>query len=279
MKPDDFEYVSALLRERSGLVLSGDKAYLMESRLLPVARRWGMSSLDELAQAMRFRGDESLLRDVTEAMTTNESSFFRDIRPFEQFEKVVLPRLMGSRAATKRIKIWSAACSSGQEPYSLAIKMKEMGDAFAGWKGEIMATDLSEEILEKAKAGIYSQFEAQRGLPITLLVKYFKQDGDKWQIDESLRAMVQFKKFNLLDNIAQLGNFDVVFCRNVLIYFDQDTKRQVLDKIANQMAPDGVLYLGGAETVIGISDRFAPIPNERGLYGLAGADGKLAEAV
>lgn len=251
----------------------------MESRLLPVARRWGMSSLEELTQAMRFRGDESLLRDVTEAMTTNESSFFRDIRPFEQFEKVVLPRLMESRTGSKRVKIWSAACSSGQEPYSLAMTMKEMSDKFAGWNAEILATDLSEEILEKARTGIYSQFEAQRGLPITLLVKYFKQDGDKWQIDDSLRAMIQFRKFNLLENIAQLGMFDVVFCRNVLIYFNQDTKRDVLDKIANQLAPDGVLYLGGAETVIGISDRFSPIPNERGLYGLASAEGRLAEAV
>ena len=266
MNDADFPLFSTLLKERSGLVLTPDKVYLLESRLLPVARKWKRKSLAELAADLRGRPEPALVRDIIEAMTTNESFFFRDIKPFDQFKGFVLPELLRRRAATRSIRIWSAACSSGQEPYSLAMILSEQRAQLAGWRIEIVATDLSTDVLDKAKAGLYSQFEVQRGLPIQLLIKYFKQQGDRWQIDEAIRAMVQFRQFNLLDEMAPLGRFDVVFCRNVLIYFDQPTKATVLERLGRQMAPDGYLYLGGAETVLGITERLQPVPENRGIY-------------
>ena len=269
MTPQDFQLMSSLVRERSGLVLGEDKAYLLESRLTPITRKNGMKSLEDLIAAVKTKKDETLIADIVEAMTTNESLFFRDGKPFEQLKDLVLPQLLKSREASRRIRIWSAACSSGQEPYSIAILIKEAGAAFANWKIEIVATDLSMAMLKKAQSGVYSQFEVQRGLPITLLVKYFKQDGDRWEIDPALRSMVSYKPFNLLDSPASLGKFDIVLCRNVLIYFDQDTKRQVLERISTVMTPDGTLYLGGAETVLGITDKFLPVAGQRGLYQMA----------
>ncbi len=267
MNTADFELLSQILKERSGLVLSSDKAYLIESRLTPVARKHRWNGLDDLVAAVRKGGDEELLREITEAMTTNESLFFRDQRPFDSLRDVVLPGLLESRTSgQKKIRILSAACSSGQEPYSLAILLKEHAAKLNGWDFEIIATDISDEMLEKARLGIYSQFEVQRGLPITLLVKYFRKDDDKWQLDSGLREMVTFKNFNLLENPQILGRFDIIFCRNVLIYFDQDTKSKVLEGLAGIMAKDGVLFLGGAETVIGVTDQFEPVPNQRGIY-------------
>ncbi|RMD63478.1 MAG: methyltransferase domain-containing protein [Alphaproteobacteria bacterium] len=272
MNVSDFEFIAKLLKDRSGLALTKDKAYLLESRLNPVARKWNFAGIDELIQALRTGKDEKLTVDVVEAMTTNESFFFRDQRPFEQFRTIVLPYLLEHRAAQKSFRVWSAACSSGQEPYTLAMILKEEAAKLAGWRVEILATDLSSEILDKAREGLYSQFEVQRGLPVSLLVKYFKQVGDRWQISDELRSMVQYRPFNLLDNPASLGRFDVIFCRNVLIYFDPPTKAKVLDNIAQQMAPDGFLYLGGAETVIGTTDRFEPMPGQRGIYTLTKAN-------
>jgi chemotaxis protein methyltransferase CheR len=266
LRPDDFDFVARMLKERSGLVIGRDKAYLLESRLMPLARKRGLKSLEDLVTTMRSSRDEGLMRDVTEAMTTNESFFFRDIKPFDQFRDVVLPQMMQLRASKRQIRIWSAACSSGQEAYSLAMMLRENAAKLAGWRIEIVGTDISIEMLEKAKAGLYSQFEVQRGLPIQLLVKYFQKKDESWQIDSALRAMVQFREYNLLHDLRQLGQFDIVFCRNVLIYFDQGTKGRVLDSISRQMPDDGILYLGGAETVLGISDRFRPIPNQRGIY-------------
>jgi chemotaxis protein methyltransferase CheR len=270
MKVEDFDMFSTLLRQRSGLVLTRDKAYLLESRLMPVARKWNMKGLDELAGTIRTRRDEQLLRDVTEAMTTNESSFFRDQKPFDQFRDVVLPAMLQARAARRTIRIWSAACSSGQEAYSLCMLLLEEPARLQGWRIEIVGTDLSGEMVERAKAGVYTQFEVQRGLPIQRLVKHFKQIGDKWQISDRIRSMVQFREFNLLTDLSSLGQFDVVFCRNVLIYFDQPTKTKVLEGISRVLPPDGILYLGGAETVLGITERFRPLENQRGLYVLAG---------
>ncbi len=268
MNVNDFEFIAQMLYQRSGLVITQEKAYLLESRLNPVARKWDFESFDALIAAIRTKKDEKLLVDVTEAMTTNESFFFRDNRPFDQFKDIVLPHLLEARAARKQIRIWSAACSSGQEPYTLAMILKEEAAKLAGWNIEIVATDLSTEILDKAKAGLYSQFEVQRGLPITLLMKYFAQEGEKWQISEEIRKMVSYKPFNLLESPTQLGTFDVVFCRNVLIYFDQETKSKVLARIAGIMPADGFLYLGGAETVLGISDAFEVVPGQRGIYRL-----------
>lgn len=266
MKIDDFEMLSTLLKQRSGLVLTKDKAYLLETRLMPVARKHGMADLDQLCSAVRLRKDAKVISDITEAMTTNESLFFRDTKPFDQFRNVLLPQLMINRAAQKKIRIWSAACSSGQEPYSLAMILKEDQAKLQGWRFEIVATDISEEMLAKARAGIYTQFEVQRGLPIQMLVKYFKQNGDKWHIDAGLRSMIDYRPFNLLEHPRALGQFDVVFCRNVLIYFDQPTKAKVLGNISDVLAKDGVLYLGGAETVLGVTDKFKPVPNLRGMY-------------
>jgi len=273
MRVEDFDMFATLLKQRSGLVLTKDKAYLLESRLMPVARKWNMKGLDELASTVRTRKDEALLRDITEAMTTNESSFFRDQKPFDQFKQIVLPRLLETRAAKRSIRIWSAACSSGQEAYSLAMMLNEDSARLAGWRIEIVGTDISAEMVERSKAGVYTQFEVQRGLPIQMLVKHFKQQGDKWQIAPNLRQMVSFREWNLLGDLGALGQFDVVFCRNVLIYFDQPTKTKVLEAIARQMPPDGVLYLGGAETVLGITDRFKPVDGQRGLYTLSNGPG------
>jgi len=266
MRPEDFEFLSRTVRERSGLQLTQDKSYLLESRLLPVARRFGAKTLDEFVVSVRRQGDPERLNAITEAMTTNETLFFRDAKPFEQFKRVVLPALLEARAATRAIRIWCAASSSGQEPYSLAMMIKEEGAKLAGWRFDILATDLSQEMIERARAGAYSQFEVQRGLPIQLLMKYFRQDDEHWQLDDAIRTMVQYRVFNLLDDPRSLGAFDVVFCRNVLIYFDQPTKARVLERIATLLPRDGVLYLGGAETVLGITDRFEPLPNERGIY-------------
>jgi len=266
MKVEDFDMLCTLLKQRSGLVLTKDKAYLLESRLMPVARKWSLKGLDELAQAVRSRRDEALIRDITEAMTTNESSFFRDQKPFDLFRTTVMPRLMEARAGKNHLRVWSAACSSGQEAYSLAMQLVEEGPKLAGWKIEIVGTDLSTEMVERARSGIYTQFEVQRGLPIQMLVKHFKQNGDKWQLSPQIRQMATFREYNLLSDLKPLGSFDVVFCRNVLIYFDQPTKTKVLEQIARLIPEDGFLFLGGAETVLGITDRFKPMDGQRGLY-------------
>ncbi len=268
INPDDFDFIAKLVYDRSGLVLTPDKSYLLESRLVPVARKHGLKGLDDLARGLRGRSTQ-LIADTVEAMTTNESLFFRDVKPFEQFRKVVLPRLLSdARSAKRSLRIWSAACSSGQEAYSLAMLLCEEGTKLDGWNIEIVGTDLSAQMVERARAGTYSQFEVQRGLPVQMLVKYFRQEGERWQIDARLRAMVKYREFNLLSDLSPLGTFDVIFCRNVLIYFDQATKARVLEQAARRLPPDGVLFLGGAETVLGVTDRFEPVPGERGIYRL-----------
>jgi chemotaxis protein methyltransferase CheR len=268
MTPVEFDFLRQLLKDRSGLVLTGDKQYLVESRLMPIARKAGLSRLGDLVQRLKG-GPEALVVDVVEAMTTNESFFFRDKSPFDLFRDTVMPTLLAARAPQRHIRIWCAAASTGQEPYSLAMCLHEMAERIAGWKIELLATDLSTEVLEKAKAGLYSQFEVQRGLPIGLLVKYFTQVGELWEIAPYIRSMVQFRPLNLLNSFSHLGTFDVVFCRNVLIYFDLDTKVDVLGRIARILQPDGYLLLGAAETVVGLTDAFKPLPDRRGLYAAA----------
>jgi len=263
--PHDYDYLRRLLKERSGLVLSADKQYLVESRLAPVARRAGLTGVAELVGKLR-RADERMVVDVVEAMTTNESFFFRDKIPFEHFRDTIMPALIAARATQRRLRIWCAAASTGQEPYSLAMLLKDMKVKLAGWRIEIVGTDLSVEVLEKAKAGIYSQFEVQRGLPIQMLVKYFAQVGDTWQIAPEIRAMVAYRPLNLLADFSSLGAFDLVFCRNVLIYFDQDLKIDVLNRLARVVDPEGFLVLGAAETVVGLTDAFKLVPEKRGLY-------------
>jgi chemotaxis protein methyltransferase CheR len=266
MTGNDYDFIRKLLKQRSGLMLSAEKQYLVESRLMPVAQRNRIPNLSELARRLRAGNDETLIAEVVEAMTTNETFFFRDRLPFDHFRDFILPALMAARASHKRIRIWCAAASTGQEPYSLAMAMKEMGKALDGSRIEIVATDLSADVLEKARSGIYSQFEVQRGLPIQLLLKYFTQVGELWQIAPEIRAMVQFRPFNLLSDFSRLGLFDLVICRNVLIYFDQPTKSEVLDRLARVVAQDGFLILGAAETTIGLTQGFRSLPDKRGLY-------------
>jgi chemotaxis protein methyltransferase CheR len=268
--PPDYEYLRKLLKDHSGLDLSADKQYLIESRLLPLARKCGVAGISELVQKMKG-GSSSIVAQVVEAMTTNETFFFRDKVPFEHFRDAIMPEMLAARAGRKSLRIWCAAGSTGQEPYSIAMSLKEMGAALAGWRVEIIATDLSTEVLEKSKSGVYSQFEVQRGLPIQLLVKYFKQNGELWQISPELRAMVQHRQLNLLHDFSQLGTFDIIFCRNVLIYFDQDTKINIFGRLAKSMEQDGFLVLGAAETVVGLTDAFKPFPDKRGLYRPSGA--------
>jgi chemotaxis protein methyltransferase CheR len=273
MKQEEFDYLRDMLKARSGLVLGDEKRYLLESRLMPVAREIGLESLSGLVSNLKTDDSDELREKITQAMTINESFFFRDKSPFENFKNIMAPALLASsRAASRNMRIWCAASSTGQEPYSLAILIKEMSSQFAGWNIQIIGTDLSEEVLEKAKSGLYSQFEVQRGLPVQLMVKYFQQTGSMWQIDSSIRSMVTYKHFNLLEDYAPLGMFDVIFCRNVLIYFDAPTKSDMLGRMAKRMRPDGYLVLGAAETVIGISEEFKPLTDARGLYSLqAGA--------
>jgi chemotaxis protein methyltransferase CheR len=265
VNPQDYDFLRKLLKERSGLDLSADKQYLVESRLIPLARKAGMPGIAELVQKMKS-GAETLTSEVVEAMTTNETFFFRDKIPFDHLRETVLPTLLKARANRRSLRIWSAACSTGQEPYSIAMCLKEKAQELAGWRIEIVATDLSQEVLEKAKSGIYSQFEVQRGLPVQLLVKHFTQIGEHWQVSPEIRAMVQHRQLNLLQDFSHLGKFDVIFCRNVLIYFDQDTKTGIFGRLARALEPDGMLLLGAAETVVGISAAFRPHPDRRGLY-------------
>ena len=266
MTPLDYDFLRGALKQRSGLVLSADKQYLVESRLLPVARKAGLANLGALVEALRPGGNVSLMNAVVEAMATNESFFFRDKIPFEHFRTIVMPALLEARRASRTIRIWCAAASTGQEPYSLVMCLKGMEREIAGWRIDILATDLSNEVLEKARAGLYSQFEVQRGLPIQLLIKHFTQVGELWQIAPDIRGMVKFRQLNLLSNFASLGMFDLIFCRNVLIYFDQDTKAAVLESLARVTACDGYLVLGAAETVIGLTDSYKVVGDKHGLY-------------
>lgn len=266
MRLTDFDIYRDLLKERSGLSLTPDKCYLLESRLSPVAKKWGFNGLDTMTIALQGVPDKQMVKDIVEAMTTNETSFFRDQSPFERLKEIVIPYMLKTRMNNRRLRIWCAAASSGQEPYSIAMIFKELEAQFTGWRIEIVASDLSEEILSRARDGLYTQFEVQRGLPIQMLMKYFTQEGDKWRINEQIRRMVTYQPFNLLDSMTMLGQFDFVFCRNVLIYFEEKTKADILERMARQLAPDGYLFLGGAETVIGITESFKPLPNQRGLY-------------
>ena len=266
MTPLDYEYLRKLLKERSGLDLSSDKQYLVESRLIPLARRIGLPGISDLVQKMKAGSAEALTADVVEAMTTNETFFFRDKIPFDHLRETMLPALLQARAGRRPLRIWCAASSTGQEPYSIAMCLKEFGAALSGWRIEILATDLSQGVLEKSKSGLFSQFEVQRGLPIQLLVKYFTQVGELWQVNADIRAMVQHRQLNLLQDFAHLGTFDVIFCRNVLIYFDQDTKTGIFERLAKMVEPDGFMVLGAAESVVGISDAFKPHADRRGLY-------------
>jgi len=243
MTPESFQFLTGLVKARSGIVLNTDKAYMLDTRLAPILKRERLVSLDALAGRLRNAPSLPLATEVVEALTTNESSFFRDGKPFEHLRQI-LPKLAASRPAGQSLRIWSAAASTGQEAYSVAMIVNEMAPALGGRRVEILGTDLSRDVLARAQEGLFSQFEVQRGLPVQLLVEYFKPDSGRWRISDGLRAMVRWQCFNLLENPAILGRFDIIFCRNVLIYFDSATKTQVLANIANQLQSDGYVYLG-----------------------------------
>ncbi len=279
MTPREFEFLRKFLKERSGLVLLPTKQYLVESRLMPVVRRLKLADIGELVRRLQAPDAEALRVEVTEAMTINESFFFRDKIPFDRFLDTILPWLLQARAPRKRIRIWCAACATGQEPYSLAMILDAASAMLMGWRVEILATDINNEMIERARAGIYNQFEVQRGLSVQMLLNHFEQNGDQWRISEKLRDMVQFRQMNLLDDFASLGTFDVIFCRNVLIYFDTATKIAVFDRLSQVLARDGFLVLGAAETVVGLTGAFVPHPDKRGLYlrAAAAADRPLSK--
>lgn len=267
MTPDEFEFISQLLKKRSGLALTQDKLYLLESRLMPIARVNNCVDLSAFIRLLRTKMDEKIIAEVVDAMTTNESMFFRDQKPFEQLKQVILPRYKQAHPAGARMRIWSAACSNGQEPYSISMCLLEEAPRMTGYNYEIVATDISPRVLEKAKQGIYTQFEIQRGLPITMMLKYFKQLPDNtWQANEMLRSMVTFRYANLLQPFIGMGAFDMILCRNVLIYFDEQTKRDILERMAQILAPGGVLLLGSTESTMGITDKFRQLDDHRGVY-------------
>ncbi len=266
MSPVDYEFLRKYLKERSGLVLSADKQYLVESRLLPVARSAGFANLGDLVRALMLGNTGVLMTAVVEAMMTHESFFFRDKLPFDHFRQTIMPALIAARSNVRTIRIWCAAASTGQEPYSLAMCLREMEQKIAGWRIELLATDIGNDVLDKARQGLYSQFEVQRGMPIQLLIKHFTQVGELWQIAPDIRSMVKYQQLNLLADFAKLGRFDLILCRNVLIYFDTEAKISVLNRLARSTASDGYLMLGAAETVVGLTNSFKVVPDKRGLY-------------
>lgn len=265
-----FAIFAALLKHRAGIVLPREKAYLLDSRLGPVARRAGLPDIEALAMTVARRADDALATEVVEAMLNNETFFFRDGAPFDLLRTVVLPALREARAATRRLRIWCAAASTGQEPYSLAMMFAGDEAAWAGWNVEIVGTDLSARALARAEDGLYTQFEVQRGLPIQMLIKHFDKDGEQWRLNREIRRRVRFRQANLCEPFAQLGRFDIVLCRNVLMYLDAGAKTDILGRMRRQMPDDGYLLLGAAETVLGLAVDFRPDWVNRGLY-LAGA--------
>ncbi|MDR7280454.1 CheR family methyltransferase [Catenuloplanes atrovinosus] len=254
LSQQDFSFVAGLVRREASIVLAPGKEYLVEARLIPVARQVGAASVTEFLANIQRRPDPTHQRMIIDALTTNETSWFRDREPFTALTEQILPDLISSRATSRKLRFWSAACSSGQEPYSLAITLQQAMPA--GWNYEIVGSDISTEMIKRAEAGEYSQVEINRGLPAAQLVHYFERAGAHWRIAPSLRRNVSFTRLNLCAPLPPMPPFDVVFLRNVLIYFDVDTKRTVLRNIGRMLRPDGWLFLGAAETTIGIDDNY-----------------------
>jgi chemotaxis protein methyltransferase CheR len=264
--PDDIEAFRRLVLDRSGLILSADKDYLLKTRLEPIARAENFADVASMLRQVRLTPASRLAQRCIDGMATHESFFFRDITPFDQLRDVILPELWKARAGSKTLRIWSAACSSGQEPYSLAMLLREQYAKFGDWKIDILATDFSQPILERARTALYSDFEVRRGLSEERQTRWLVKEGAAFRIAPELRAMIQFRHHNLLDGMATLGQFDLIFCRNVLIYFDPATKARTLEAVANILAPDGALILGSAETVVGLAGSFEPQQGLRGVF-------------
>jgi len=258
-----FEYISSLVRQHSSIVLDSGKEYLVDQRLTSVAQEEGFASIEELAGWLRARSFNGVHLKVVEAMTTNETSFFRDFHPFEVLRRVTLPDLISRRGGERQLNIWCAACSSGQEPYSIAIVLREHFPALLNWNLRMLATDLSRKMLARAQMGRFNQLEVNRGLPANLLTKYFENRGIEWQVKDAIRKMIEFQVVNLTAPWPFLPAMDLVFMRNVLIYFDVQTKKTTLAKVRRLLKPDGYLFLGGAETTINLDDSFERLQFER----------------
>jgi chemotaxis protein methyltransferase CheR len=256
LTPNSFNFISTLVRNKAAIVLEPSKSYLIESRLNPVARDNGLESLEDLVSALQRPGSQALTQQVVEAMTTNETSFFRDLHPFDALRQQIIPELIEKRAKDRTITIWSNACSSGQEVYTIAMIIREHFPELQGWKLKLIASDLSTQILDKARQGIFNQTEVNRGLPMPLLLKNFEKKGIGWQIKEEIRKMVDFKVINLIEPFPVMQSPDIVFLRNVLIYFAPEMKRDILNKVRKIMKPDGFLFLGGAETTMNLNVAF-----------------------
>jgi chemotaxis protein methyltransferase CheR len=263
----DFEYIRKILQERSAIVLEAERAYLAETRLAMLARRKGFASLGDLMAKLRSGRHDDLHALAVEAMTNNETSFFRDVHPFEMLRQAIIPELLQRRSGEQRLHIWCGACSSGQEPYSIAMLLREHFPLPTGWKVRILATDLSREMLERARRGLYTQMDVNRGLPARLLVKYFHKKGQQWQLNDEIRSQVEVLPLNLIESWPVLPPLDIVFLRNVLIYFSVATKTKLLGKIRRVLRPDGYLFLGGAETTLNLDESFERIQRDRaGCY-------------
>lgn len=255
----DFNYICELVRRRAAIVLEPDKAYLIETRLTPLARQNGFDSLQALIASLRLNATDSLHHKVVEAITIHETSFFRDAHPFETLQTTILPNLLARRSASQTLAIWCAACSSGQEPFSVAMLAREHFPALVKGRLRIIATDLSGAVLARAREGLYSQTEINRGLPAMLLTRYFDKQGLHWQIKPDIRRMVDFRQNNLAENWPLLPQMDIIFMRNVLIYFGLETKKAILAKVRGILKPDGYLFLGSSETTLNLDAGFEPI--------------------
>ena len=270
---DAFDFICSLVRSRAAIELEPSKAYLVEARLGPVARENGMASLEELVATIRRTGAQDLTRQVVEGMTTNETSFFRDLHPFETLKTHVLPELIAKRSRERTLTIWSSACSSGQEPYTIAMILREHFPALSSWNVRLIATDLSTQILSRAREGVFNQTEVNRGLPVALLLKYFRKEGLQWRINDEIRKLVEFREMNLVETWPlTLPTIDIVFMRNVLIYFSPDTKKAILGKIRRVLHPNGYLFLGGAETTMNLDASFERIQLGKSVCYRRGSD-------
>lgn len=267
---NSFEFIRAFVLERAGIVIDPGKEYLVDSRLGPLAQREGVSTLDGLVQALRTSRSEELRQKVVDAMTTNETTFFRDLEPFELLRSKLLPALIESRRSARTLNIWYAASSTGQEPYSVSMMIREHFPELASWTVNQIGTDISRQAVERARAGRYSQIEVNRGLPAKLLVKYFTKRGMEWELSEDIRRMVKFQEMNLNGPWPSLPMFDIVFVRNVMIYFDVAAKRRILGSVYQHLRRDGFLFLGAAESTLNLDDRFSRTSFDRaGCYKVA----------
>lgn len=262
----DFRYISDFVYQKAAIVLEPSKMYLVESRLQPVAKREGLASLGDLVAKLKAQPTNGMHWSIVEAMTTNETYFFRDVHPFDLLKKTVLPELIKRRGSEKQLNLWCAASSSGQEPYTIAMILRDSFPELASWKVTFIASDISKEMLDRCREGRYSQLEVNRGLPAPLLIKHFQKVGANWQVKDELRKMIEFRQLNLATPWLAMPPMDVIFMRNVMIYFDLETKKGIMGRVRRLLKPDGYFFLGGAETTINVDDAFKRTQIEKAAY-------------